>query len=78
MVSAKHGKRKSRSFEQRRTRARFLSGPVGRKRGRRNVRRKERKKEKRGKGKNSQTRFTPAPGNDSRFLLAWSKFVGEF
>lgn len=63
MVSAKHGKRKSRSFEQRRTRARFLSGPVGRKRGRRNVRRKERRKErKKRERKEFADAFYPCPG----------------
>lgn len=63
-------------WRERGTRARFLSGPVGRKK---ECKKKKRKEKKRGKEKNSQTRFTPAPeGNDSRFLLAWSKFVGEF
>lgn len=48
-------------WRERGTRARFLSGPVGRKGRRRNVKKRKRKEKKRGKEKNSQTRFTPAP-----------------
>lgn len=40
---------------------------------------KEKKREKEGKRKEFADAFYPCPeGNDSRFLLVWSKFVGEF